>query len=179
MMNNRFIEELLLCDSPVSKVYGCEFDRTFNVRSELFKTDFITKAYASEMTVNSVGEICFKVKWRDGQCRNIGQPFHLLRNGILFAMKLNKHRKSDSFALNHELFALDWESCVILHFLDGEPYLFMASREEWMVSGIPGRQSEELQVFMQVPDYRCMKETMIPADGKNWLSECVKYKRNR
>jgi len=179
-MEDRFIPEFLVCESPVSEVYGSEYDRIYNVRSKLFDRDFVARAYTAKLDLNvATGKIEFDVVWKDGNKREVRYPFHFLRCGVLYALKLNKHRATDAFALNHELFALEWDTCVIAHFIDDQPYLFIASREEWMASSVPGQQNEEVQVFMQAPDYRRMPKSMIPESGENWLDDCICLKRNR
>ena len=179
MNNPRFSPEFLICESPVSEVYGNDFDRIYNVRSKLFEKEFITRAYASKMDIDAQGNIAIDVEWKDGIKREIREPFHFIKGGVLYALKLNKHRVTDSFALNHELFALDWTSCVILHFFDDEPYIFISSREEWMALCVPGQQNEELQVFLNVPNFRRMPARLVPAGGKDWLEQCLMYKRER
>ena len=176
--DNVFIDDFLIAETSVSEVYGMDFDKIFHVRSKLFGKDFIARAYTEKMNIDiPTGWIHFMVKWKDGRCRDIRRPFHCRREGVLYAMKRYKHVMSDSFALNHELFALEWDSSVILHFYEGKPYIFIASREEWMSMSVPGQQNEELQVFMQVPDYRRLPLSMIPQAGASWLEECIAQER--
>lgn len=179
MDDDRCIPELLICESPVSEVYGSEYDRIFTVRSKLFNKDFVARAYTSMLNVNPDGSLDLDINWKDGRKREVRKPFHFLKDGVLYAMKIFKHNRLDAFALNHELFALDWHTSVILHFFENEPFVFMASRGEWLSSSIPGQQNEELQVFMQVPDYRRLDMSVIPASGKEWAEHCVEYKRAR
>lgn len=178
-MNSPFIDELKVAESSVSEVYGSEYDRIYNVRSKVFCKDFVARAYTAKLDVNIDGSIDLDIVWKDGKKREVRRPFHFIANRTLFAMKIFKHNISDSFALNHELFALEWDTCVILHFFNEEPYIFVSSREEWMALCVPGQQNEELQVFLNVPDFRRMPASLIPEYGKSWLKQCVEYKRNR
>jgi len=166
-------QELFLVESPVSEVYDIPFGRSFHVKSKLFCQDFVVRAYASRMDVLPGGWVDFTIANKQGKSgRQVGRPFHLLRDGVLFAMKRFKHRKTDSFALNHELFALEWKASVLLHFMDGKPYLFIISREEWIAQGRCGHENEELQVFIEMPDHRRLTAAVIPWCAGDWMNEC-------
>jgi hypothetical protein len=87
-------------------------------------------------------------------------------------MKNNKHVISDSFALNHELFALEWDTCVILHFYEGKPCSFIVSREEWLHSGKPNQQNQELQVFIEMPTHRRIPMSLVEKRASEWFEAC-------
>ena len=170
-----FSPQFFLVESDVSEVYRSGFNPNFNVRSKLFKKDFVTDAYTNKMVIDEGGWVVFDIEWSDGRTKTIGKPLHRIVNGVLYTMKRNKQRKADAFALNHELFSLEWDSSVILHFSDDEPFVFLASRGEWLVNGKAGHRNQEVQVFMETPDYRRMMVSMMPDGGKEWLFKCVAW----
>ena len=175
-----FDPDLMIAESDASEVFDAPGSVVYNVRSKLYMPSSklkdghcVVRAYTSEMKVDGDGFIEFAIKWKRGKVQRIPAPYHLLTDGVLFAMKKNKQRDSNGFGLNHELFALEWESSVILHFFNGKPCIFIASREEWMAVGEPGQRNQELQVFMEVPDHRRLPTSMVPASGALWLAGCV------
>jgi len=174
MGNAMFADELMLCETDVSKVFDAPGSRVYNVTSSLFKQEVVARAYASAMNIMSDGTIEFIVVNKSGNpARRVGAPFHYLAGDVLCAFKRNKQRDSDSFALNHELFAIEWKTCIIFHFINNVPYIFMSSREEWLKAGKLGSH-EELQVFLEVPDYRRLDIKALPAHLDAWRAECEK-----
>jgi hypothetical protein len=167
------IDSLMIADSDVSEVYEIPMSPNYTVRSKMFQTEHVVKAYTKDMTIDPGGWIRFEIQWRRGNSRTVSRPFHFIKNGILYAMKRNKHQMSDAFALNHELFAIEWDSCVILHQYGDRVFVFITSREEWEHNAFPGHQNQELQVFMEVPDYRRLPCGVMPDGSTEWFKACL------
>jgi len=173
------IPEFLIATTDVSEVYGTPHDKVFTARSKLFNKDVTTHAYVDQMSYKpDTGRVEFVVKWKqigqyEPKSRKVRWPFHMLRNGGLFAFKRNKQRTDDGFGLNHELFTLDWDTSIILHFVGDTPYLFIASRDVWLNKGIATERNEELQVFLNVPDYEKLPTTRLPEMASDWLKACM------
>ena len=173
------IPEFLIATTDVSEVYGTPHDKVLTARSKLFNKDVMTHAYVDQMDYEpNTGRIEFVVKWKamgvhEPKSRKVRWPFHMLRNGRLFAFKRKKQRTDDGFGLNHELFTLDWDTSIILHFVGGAPYLFIASREAWLNEGNATERNEELQVFLSVPNYNKLPTSMLPDMASDWLKACM------
>ena len=165
--------ELLLAESDVSEVYDAPGSIVYNAYSKLFGSEHVVRAYASHMTLDADGWIEFNLTRKQGSGNRIGKPFHWLNAGVLYALKRHKHKMSDSFGLNHELFALEWKECFVLHFIEEETCVFVSSRDEWLKDGRPGEQNQELQVFMEVPDYRRLSMEMLPQAALDWYGKCA------
>jgi len=178
-MTTQTVDNDLLVVSPVSEVYNIPFGNNYRVKSKLFDCEHVVKAYACRMEVDEEGWLDFSITNKSGGSgRKIGRPFHLLKDGLLCAMKRYKHYNTDSFALNHELFSFqEWEASVILHHMNGKPYIFIISREEWMANGRCGHQNEELQVFIEVPNVRRLPVDILPPQYERWLQECLAVER--
>jgi hypothetical protein len=156
----------------VSKVFDAPGSIVYNVYSKLFGSEHVTRAYTSDMTVDQDGWIEFNLTRKQGSGNHIGRPFHWLHSGILFAMKRHKHKMSGSFGLNHELFAVEWQACCILHWCDEQPFVFMSGHDEWLKEGHAGEQKQELQVFLKVPDHRRLPLAVLPLPAVDWYGKC-------
>jgi len=165
--------DLMLVESAVSEVYDAPGSVVYNVLSKLDGQQYVTRAYTAEMGVRPDGFVEFDVVWKRGGKQYVAKPFHWLNDGVLYAFKRNKQRNSDAFALNHELFALEWDACVVLHFIDGEPFVFVASADEWLAASHIGQRNQELQVFLMTPDFRRLPARMMPAEGFSWMKRCL------
>ena len=165
----------LLCESDVSEVYDIPYSIKYEVVSGPFGTKHQVKAYARAVTVDKHGGIHLDIVRKTGSGRKVEPPFNVLVGNVLCAYKRYKHMASDSFALNHELFALEWNAAIIAHNINGVQHIFVASRDEWMKNGRAGHQNEELQVFMEVPDWRCISVPDLPVgdDVRAWLARCA------
>lgn len=151
-------------------------------RSKIFDAECTVRGYTPSVLANRAGWLNFEVLRYGKDKREVLKPFHFLFNKVLYAMKKNKMKTSDSFGLNHELFAedLEWDCSVVLHFIEDEPRLFIISKEEWKKFGtLPSQQSEELQVFIEMPDERSLPIAMIPKGGLGWLQECCRFYNSR
>jgi len=169
-------KNLMIVESKASEVYDAPYSLNYNVVSKFDGSNHIVHAYTSDIFVSD-GWICFDVKNKKRRTRSIGRPFHFLSgDGILLSFKQFRHYRTNSFALNHELFSLDWDSSVILHFIDGIPKVFIASRQEWLESGRIGTLGEELQVFLEIPQYRMMPNVFRQFDW--WVDECAIFSQN-
>lgn len=165
----------LVSRSELLEVYGNKYDRTFTVHSKLFGRSGVAHAYATPVQVGAEGHVDFMVRWKSDKCRDVRWPHHFLRDGILFAFKANKWRQGDAFALTHGLFSLEWDASVILHYMNNKPFVFIASRGEWMeavrirsLDERPLQFDEEAQVFMGVPDHRRVPARVSVVEGKEW-----------
>jgi hypothetical protein len=155
----------------VSEVYDAPFSPNYNVVSKIDGSRHVANAYTSEMRIDD-GWISFEVASKKKKLRNVGRPFHFLtKDGVLLAMKRYKHQVTNSFALNHELFALDWNISAVLHFVENTPMMFITSRDEWLHAGRVGLLGEELQISLEVPDYRLLPSNPL-YEFHWWIKEC-------
>ena len=169
-----------LMKSEVSIVRNHPMSVNYNVESLLFDKEVMTKAYVSKMSVSLDGWIDFNITRKEGPGRHVQKPFHLLTTTkLLCAFKIHKHENMDCFALNHELFSLEWDACIILHFIDKRPFVFIASRAEWIRDGNAYCQGEELQVFLKNPDYRKLPLSLLPSYLDSWLKDCLGMVKER
>lgn len=166
---------LLHYETDAAEVYSSEFDVNFTIRSKVFDGNYVAKAYTRDLKIDSNGWITFVVQFKDGHIRQVKQPYHWMDeyNKVLYAFKRNKHWASNSFGLSHELFSLEWNAAVILHFIDNKPFIFTASRGEWEADTTIGQQGEELQIFMDAGNHRRLPISMIPSGGSIWLNHCL------
>jgi hypothetical protein len=167
--------DLLLVQSDVSDVYDAPFSPNYNIQSKIDDSEHIVTAYTSDMRIDD-GWVTFDIQSKKRKLRSVGRPYHFITpDGILLALKRHKHQVTDSFALNHELFALaNWHVSIILHFEDGGAYLFVATRDEWLETGFVSPLGEELQVSVRVPNHRMVPWSVLTGGWTWWIDECKK-----
>jgi hypothetical protein len=171
------ILEGVLFDSDITKVE--DSIPKYEVESKLFGTNLTCWAYTYDLKVTSDGYVVICLHWHKG-CKNsytpsyIGKPFHFIKDGILYALKNNKQMTIDGFALNHELFSLDWTDCYILHPYKDDWVLFSCSREKWLNEGKAEEKNQEMQVYMEIKDYEKLSLESLPQGGLEWLDRCLK-----
>lgn len=172
---NALHEDLLILDTEVSKVYDALGGLTYNVYSKLFDKTVICKMYTDYLSMsddNGYISIYFKNK-RSTDIHPVGRPYHFIKDKVLYVLKNNKQKTVNGFALNHELFALEWDVCFILHPHEKSESLFTCSKEQWLKEGFATQQNRELQVYMELPDYKGLPLTVVPDSGKKWLDEAL------
>jgi hypothetical protein len=168
---NALNEDLLIIDTEVSTVYDALGGLTYNVYSKLFDKTVICKMYTDCLDLTSEDgyiSIHFKNK-RNTDVWPVGRPYHYLKDNVLYVLKNNKQKTINGFALNHELFALEWDVCFILHPHENSGSLFTCSKEQWLKEGFATQQNRELQVYMEIPNYKGLPLTVLPDGGKKWL----------
>lgn len=105
-------------------------------------------------------------------------PYHFLYGNMLFSFKRYRHEMRDAFALNLNLFDLEWEACMIVHFRSDGPMLYLTSRKNWEAKGAVAAENREPQVFLEVDEQEPIRLAMVeealfvaPAI-RSWLSKC-------
>ncbi len=162
----------LIAETPVAEVRDIPLSNLYLVKSKVFgdgKTWHEVRAYTSALNVEMAnGHIRMAVTSKRAPVTVIQYPYHaIMSNGILCAMKRFKHQVSNSFALGHELFSLQWEMAAICHFIDGRGYVFLVPRNEWLERGVCGAQNRELQVFLEMSNSR--------RHDAGWVGDCFPF----
>lgn len=174
-------EKLLIHETSVCRVYGAQQDVAYTAESKLFGSDsfegHIVHSYATMTKPDRHGWVHMEFTTSQGYVIPVDEPYHLLRDGMLFALKRHKFNERDSFGFNHELLSLEWDVSFVLHYLGNQPYVFVASRGEWLNEGHPGARNRELQVFLRSPAFRSLPVSVIPDSGKEWLNLCLAMER--
>lgn len=140
------------------------------------------RAYTDMMQVMPNGEIHIDIKSSNSSIRQprIRAPYHQLLGAsggqVLCALKRNIHHAMDSFALNYDLFCIDWKVCLIFHETEKGRFGFITRREDWESGGLVGVQGQEVQIFLSTSKHQPIPvgTLMLLLHGpfNNWLAEC-------
>ena len=119
------------------------------------------RAYTESLvTEANTGHITISIASRREDYRKyVPYPQHFLVGGeVLCVVKNNdmvtmRDEGSLTFALNYDLFTIPWQLCVLAHRIEGQPFVFFASRQEWDRGEVES-QNREVQMFLSIPSER-------------------------
>jgi len=181
-------------DEPIrssdrTRVYDIPYGNLFEIEvmdAEGVSRSFETRAYTKSLTIEDSGHVSIQIgaKSKDVPTPMIPYPYHYLHNGTLFALKLHKHNVSNQFALNYDLFSLDFELIVVMHFEDDqdkEGKLFISTKKEWEDNGELGQSRREVQMFLGVEESRSLlvkdaRALMSGQEVSDWISKCQRIR---
>jgi hypothetical protein len=169
-------------DVPYSNLYEVEA-LDFQGRGHLFET----RAYTKHLIVNAEdGHLSIEIgaKGHDIPTPTIPWPYHMVQNGVLFAFKRYKFEVGNEFALNYDLFDLDFKMVVILHHEDGEGHLFISSVDEWREHGRIGHSNREVQLYLDADANRVLPldyaRLLFQDDAtKQWFDACCRIQERK
>lgn len=182
-MTAKVEQETTIASSKLVQIFDIPFSRLYRAKVTLpdgTVKDFPSlRSYAARLDVNEDGLVEIEVKSKDKSIGNIvvKYPYHFIRNGVLCALKRFQHQASTSFALNYDLFCLDWKTCILLHELDGQPFVYVTTRKEWEENGTVGEQNREVQIFLGASNFQrfevdTLRPIMAPAYSQ-WLTHSI------
>ena len=150
-----------IVESERTRVYDVPFSNLFETHAKDFNgntTILRTRAYTESLKVSDNGDIDMVIKGKadGGWRRDVVYPYNFIHNDALFCFKRHKFNMRDEFAINFDLFALDFALVVILNFDDGNGELHIASRDEWTQNGRIDVNGEEVQLFLPVENNRTL-----------------------
>jgi hypothetical protein len=150
-----------LCESSRERVFDIPGSILYRVEAvlpngttEVFEN---VRAYADSVTVADNGHVQMNIVSKSDRIRSgrIPWPYHHLHEEEwlcalkIYDMKTMETEHSRTFALNYNLFCLDWRMCVILHEVSDGLMAFLTSREEWERGQLSSR-NREVQMFLEV-----------------------------
>ena len=179
-----------ICTSALMQIFDVPYSRLFDAEVILPNGDTKQipniRAYTAQISVKPNGFIELEIKSKDKEIGNITvrYPYHFTSGVVLCALKLNQHRTTDSFALNYDLFAMEWETFMLIHEINDVPYVYVTSRDEWEKNGEVRSENREVQVFLPTVNFQrfgvvTMKSIVSPS-FINWIDDSVaECKRKR
>jgi len=172
----------LIVESDMTRVYDvpCSvLNKVEYLDDEGYSQTLETRAYTDKLTLSGNGDINIIIRGKRGGGfkRDIGYPYNLIHNDVLFCFKRNKFHMGNEFAINYDLLALDFALVVILNFDDSLGELHIASRDEWTQNGRIGANGEELQLFLPVDNNRVLplpaaQVLLMDKRIQKWMKDC-------
>lgn len=176
-------EEATIASSKLVQIFDIPFSRLYRAKVTLpdgtVKNFPSLRSYAARLDINEDGLIEIEVKSKDKSIGNVvvKYPYYFIRDGVLCALKRFQHQDSTSFALNYDLFCLDWKTCILLHELDGHSFVYVTTRKEWEDNGTVGERNREVQMFLGASNFQRFEvDTLLLVMSsvyRQWLTHSI------
>jgi hypothetical protein len=144
------------------------------------------RAYSDLILVDDNPVIQLHAKCRSIKNLTVKYPYHYFHvspsdDVVLCAMKRFKLEKDNSLALNYELFLTnvwwEWKTCIILHMVNGVPFVFFSGRDVWLKEGKVGIEEREIQIFLNMERHQdvplSLAAMVMDKPVVEWANRCV------
>ena len=174
-----------ICESKVEKTFDIPGSILYRVEATCpdgtTKVFDKTRAYTESVELSSDGKIKVRIGAKQDRHRATAPyPYHYLCDDrLLCVVKINKMETLSNedegyrtFALNYNLFCIDWDACLVMHGSGGMKQIYVTSRAEWD-RGVLESYNREVQMFLKVDEERGVPlgiaYSMMSDGVKKWI----------